>query len=280
MKQKTIYISDLDGTLLGTDSRISQRSASIIDELSARGALVTVATARTPATVVPLLAGIRTNAPAIVMTGCARWERADACFSHAHFVPSADVAGALDICRRCGVHPFVYVMADDGATLDVYHGAPVLNKAEESFWLERCNLSLKRFHLGTPAPPRALHRSMLFYGMGPEEPVRRAAEAFRLHSECSVCCYPDIFNPQVYNLEIFPPGVSKAAAVQSLKESCGADRLVVFGDNLNDLPMFEVADVAVAVGNALPEVKEAANVVIEPNYTDAVARFIEKDFES
>ena len=149
MKQKTIYISDLDGTLLGTDSRISQRSASIIDELSVRGALVTVATARTPATVVPLLAGISTNAPAIVMTGCARWERADACFSHVHFVPSAEVAGALDICRCCGVHPFVYVMADDDATLDVYHGAPVLNKAEENFWSERCNLPLKRFHLGT-----------------------------------------------------------------------------------------------------------------------------------
>ena len=42
--------------------------------------------------------------------------------------------------------------------------------------------------------------------------------------------------------------------------------------------MFEVADVAVAVGNALPEVKAAAaDVVIEPNYTDAVARFIEAD---
>ena len=42
--------------------------------------------------------------------------------------------------------------------------------------------------------------------------------------------------------------------------------------------MLAVADVAVAVGNAFPQVKEAADIVIEPNYTDAVARFIEKDF--
>lgn len=278
MKTKTIYVSDLDGTLLGTDSRISQRSADIISGLSDRGAMITVATARTPATVVPLLAGIRTNVPAVVMTGCAQWNRADARFSHARFVPRADVAGALDICRRHGVHPFVYVMAPDGATLDVYHGAPALNKAEESFWLERCNLPLKRFHLGTPAPARALDCSMLFYGMGDREPIQRAAEAFGRDSECSVCCYPDIFNPDIYNLEIFPPGVNKAAAVVALKESCGADRLVVFGDSLNDLSMLAVADVAVAMGNALPEVKEAADIVIEPNYTDAVARFIEKDF--
>ncbi len=72
--------------------------------------------------------------------------------------------------------------------------------------------------------------------------------------------------------------MSKADAVLRLKASTGADRVVAFGDNLNDLPMFGVADLAVAVGNALPDVKDAADVVIDPNYTDSVARFIESDF--
>lgn len=178
------------------------------------------------------------------------------------------------------VHPFVYIQAPDGATLDVYHAAPELNKAERSFYEERMRLPLKRFHLATPAPPAVLTRGMLFYAMGPAEGICRAAEALRARSECSICCYPDIFNPEVYNLEIFPPGVTKAAAVSALKQRMGADRLVVFGDNLNDLPMFEVADVAVAVGNALPEVKEAATLVIEPNFTDSVARFIAEDSQA
>lgn len=64
-KPKTLYVSDLDGTLLSTDSHISQRSSEIISDLTAQGALITVATARTPATVVPLLANTRTAAPAI-----------------------------------------------------------------------------------------------------------------------------------------------------------------------------------------------------------------------
>ena len=63
-----------------------------------------------------------------------------------------------------------------------------------------------------------------------------------------------------------------------LKKSVGADRLVVFGDNLNDLPMFAVADVAVAVENAFTEVKEHADVVIGPNYTDSVANYILHDY--
>lgn len=277
MRTDTLYISDLDGTLLGTDSRISPRSSEIISDLSREGAMITVATARTPATVVPLLAGTVTTPPAIVMTGTAMWSRPEGRFFDAHFLPRLEVEEALAICHSHAVHPFVYVMADDGFSLDVYHGAPTLNKAEESFYLERCGLKLKRFHLGTPPPARAFTHGMLFYAMGQDRAVADAAEAIRAGSDCSVCSYPDIFNPGIYNLEIFPPGVTKASAVRRLKEHMGVKRLVVFGDNLNDLPMLAEADVAVAVGNALPEVKQAATTVIEPNCTDSVARFIETD---
>ena len=48
----------------------------------------------------------------------------------------------------------------------------------------------------------------------------------------------------------------------------------MFGDNLNDLPMMAVADVAVAVANAMPQVREAADIVIGANDTDSVARYM------
>ena len=70
--------------------------------------------------------------------------------------------------------------------------------------------------------------------------------------------------------------MSKAAAIKSLQRRIGADRLVVFGDNINDLSMLAIADEAVAVGNALPEVKEAAGRVISPNTDDSVAKFIQQ----
>ncbi|MDE6573708.1 MAG: Cof-type HAD-IIB family hydrolase [Muribaculaceae bacterium] len=277
MRKDTLYVSDMDGTLLGSDSRISARSAEIISRLSHEGAMITVATARTPATVVPLMADTYTDIPAVVMTGCSWWLREAGEFFEPFFLPENDVADALRICAECNVHPFVYVMSPDNRTLDVYHAARGLNKAEEGFYLERCKLSGKRFHLRTAAPERAGRYSMLLYGMGDAEPIKAAAEVFRKNTECSVCCYPDIFNENIYNLEVFPPGVNKAESVERLKKKLGAERLVVFGDNLNDLSMLAVADVAVAMGNALPLVKEAADVVIEPNYTDAVARFIEQD---
>ena len=50
---------------------------------------------------------------------------------------------------------------------------------------------------------------------------------------------------------------------------------VVFGDYLNDLAMFKIAGKAIAVANALPEVKEAANEVIGSNENYAVIEYLE-----
>jgi hydroxymethylpyrimidine pyrophosphatase-like HAD family hydrolase len=59
----------------------------------------------------------------------------------------------------------------------------------------------------------------------------------------------------------------------------GAERLVVFGDNRNDIPMMQIADLAVAPENAVDEVKAIADVVIEPNYMNSVAKFILSEIE-
>ncbi len=75
MNTRTLYVSDMDGTLLGADSCVSERSRRIISDLTEQGALITVATARTPATVQPLLAGVEMAPPAVVMTGAALWTR-------------------------------------------------------------------------------------------------------------------------------------------------------------------------------------------------------------
>ena len=66
-----------------------------------------------------------------------------------------------------------------------------------------------------------------------------------------------------------------AKAVLKMKEQYGFGKVVVFGDSVNDMPMFRVADEAYAVGNALEELKNIATGVIGRNEDDAVARFLE-----
>ena len=54
---------------------------------------------------------------------------------------------------------------------------------------------------------------------------------------------------------------------------------MVFGDNRNDIPMMQIADLSVAPENAVDEVKAIADVVIEPNYMNSVAKFILSEIE-
>ncbi|MDE7496728.1 MAG: HAD hydrolase family protein [Muribaculaceae bacterium] len=83
---KTLYVTDLDGTLLDAEGRVSARSAALLNEAIADGAAFTVATARTPATVAPLLADVDMRLPAGVMTGAALWNPKTGIYSDTRYI--------------------------------------------------------------------------------------------------------------------------------------------------------------------------------------------------
>lgn len=278
LEQKTLYISDLDGTLLGNDSRISEFSAKTISELTEKGALITVATARTPATVQVLMQQTLTAPPAIVMTGAAMWSRTELRFIEPKFMSGETAAKIKSIMELENVNPFIYCLDADSKHLSVYHPM-AMNHKEQAFYDERRNLKLKTFHLGDMPDGDEWNRVMLIFTTGDADAISRAAKKVDSACECSMSVYPDIFDPKSAIIEIFASGVSKSNAALRLKEMTGTTRIVAFGDNLNDLPMFEIADMSVAVDNAQPEVKQAAHNVIGCNSENSVAKFIKKDFE-
>ncbi|MCM1517176.1 MAG: HAD family hydrolase [Pseudoflavonifractor sp.] len=274
---RTLYVTDLDGTLLDSESRVDNESARIISELTRHGALITVATARTPATVAPLLAHTATSLPAIVMTGAASWLRDLRRYDDVCYIPagSCEVIGSLF--RAHAVDPFIYTIAGEGV-LEVFRNGCLSDK-DRRFVEERAHGPLKRFCFDDIRANRCVMPStVLYFAMGPLDTLGELAGALRATGLCSVSFYTDIFGRDTGIIEVFAPDVSKAAAIERMRERTGSSRLVVFGDNLNDLPMMAVADVAVAVDNAVPEVKAAADIVIGPNTSGSVARFIRDDY--
>ena len=268
-----LFITDLDGTLLDCHSRVSPRSAKVISGLSRRGALISVATARTPATVEQLLAHTYTSIPAIVMTGAAMWDRAARRYLNIRYHAESTVESVALTLREEGVSPFYYSISEDSPMVYCYHFGMEMSAKERKFMEERSRLPLKRvYHLpGGELPADKRSEIVLMFAVGDIGSIERAAGRIADTVDCSYSCYPDAFNPQVGYLEIFAPGVSKASAVERLKTMTGADTLTVYGDNLNDLPMMAVADEAVAVANALEEVKAHADRVIGLNSADSVA---------
>lgn len=264
----------MDGTLLDNEGHVSHATREMLGQIAGRGITFSVATARTPATVEVILDGTPTANDLVVMTGAALWDRAKARFKGIRLLPQHDVEMMLKTFRRARLFPFCYVLAEDGTHLNVYHAGKKLNAAEAAFVEIRKDLRLKTFHLGQCCPRESLQNIVLFFAMGGKRAIVEVANKLRKHTRCYVSYYKDTYLPDVWLLEIFAPGVSKAKAIKRLKAQLGAERVVAFGDNLNDIAMLQAADVAVAVDNALPEVKAVADVVIGPNTSDSVARYI------
>lgn len=79
-------------------------------------------------------------------------------------------------------------------------------------------------------------------------------------------------------VEIAPAGADKGVGLQWLCARLGIDAadVTVFGDEINDIPMFRVAGHRVAVENGNPLLKAAADEVAPPNSQDGVAQVIER----
>ena len=95
-------------------------------------------------------------------------------------------------------------------------------------------------------------------------------------------CFDNRYSRGWFWLTVHSVKATKDRAVGRLKELLSAEEVevVAFGDGDNDASMIRSADRGIAVGNAVPEVLEAAAEVIGPNTDDSVARYIEADWIS
>lgn len=86
------------------------------------------------------------------------------------------------------------------------------------------------------------------------------------------------FNEPMFILECFKQGVSKWTGIQHIAQQHGIKprEIAVLGDQINDVPMFEQAGCAVAMGNAIDAIKNAAHYHTLRNDEHGVAHAIEK----
>ena len=267
----------MDGTLLNKASVLSATTTNMLNDVIAQGALFTVATARTPATVVGLMKDVRATLPFIVMAGCAMWDNAKQEYSSARIIPNDTIERIIEVFEKHDNNPFVYYK--NGNSIMVNH-VEEMTKDELDFIEPRIMGSLKRLQtVKSLRPDSSYDGVMLLFSMGNFNELRAIAnEIDELGIECTYNCYHDIFDDSKGFIDLYVKGTTKAAAIKSLANEVGAERIVVFGDNLNDIPMMKVADHSVAVSNAFDEVKQYADEIIGSNEADSVAKWILNDF--
>lgn len=273
----TLYVTDMDGTLLNAQGQVSPESVRLLNGLLARGLHFTVATARSPATVVGLLQELDLKLPAVLMTGTMIYDvKARRAIATTPF--PAQVRDTLcDLLDLTGQEALVY-RVEDG--LLRVHYREISTRFESEFVAERWHSPYKAFVRVKSYRQAAAGGEMLLLMMCLDD-AASASQWYKAFSQLDgvVCYFYANEYGKGYTMEVYPAGCNKATGIETVRRMAGADRVVAFGDNVNDLPLFAASDESCAVAGAVAEVKEAADHVIGASGEDGVARWIAADFE-
>ena len=263
---RTLYVSDLDGTLLRSDQTTSGYTNRVISQLTEKGIIFSYATARSVYTSRIVTRGLNASIPVILYNGAMILDlKTQEILDSAFFGP--DVYPLLDELFAAGIFPTVYAMINGR---ERFSNLPEKSSKGTLDFIASRNDARKRI-VETEAE---LIAGDLFYLTCIEVP-EKIGPFYEKYRDAFHCVYQkDIYSGEQW-LEIMPRGATKAAAARRLKALSGCSRLVVFGDGMNDLEMFGIADEAYATANAVPELKRIATGVIGSNDEDAVAHWLE-----
>ena len=273
MKNKELFVTDLDGTFLNKKAQVTEKSRGLVNRFIEKGGYFTFATARTASSAVMILDGVNVNVPCILMNGVSIYDIQRKCYIKNEYFSHSEAVRITEIFKESGVIPFMYRI--DGGTLETYYYGFQCHEMEEFFNM-RDSLPGRPF-IKCDSLSRAADDKVVYFSVqGKQEDLQRTSDLLRKEDIAGHAFYRDVYNTGIWFLEVFSRNASKSNGVRFVKEYGGFDKVTCFGDNLNDLPMFEVSDRRIAVANAKEEVRSAADEMIGDNESDSVAEWLGK----
>ena len=268
---RNIFITDLDHTFLRNDLSVSDFTKESWNT-TAEGSLVSVATARTYKKATQFLGGVDINTPMILLDG-ALIATMDKKIIDTKFVTKEMADAIIDEGAKFGIYPFILALADKNLN-EVFLYSDILNEIQTKV--------LKNYssddHIKKCKNIRAMDDNFKIVYMGEEKLLKELA----LHVEATFgnnlkyILAPEAYTKS-YFLTILHKDADKSHGIKTVSEYADFDlnKLTVFGDNFNDIGMFDLAGTSVAVSNAQDEVKAKATFVSKfSNEEDAVAHYL------
>jgi hypothetical protein len=264
---------DLDGTLLNAASEISPFTKETLTLLSEKNIAYTLATGRTMLSAKSILKGHDFDLPQVYNNGVTIWDPKTQKLTLENTLSSAEISTIIDLAAVQGITPFVHAIDDQHCF--IYHAAPRHQVEKELINTRYCHVKAKIFPIeALPANGQVTNISMI----GVAEAINPIWRELKNNPNLVAYSGPAIEGDQFRWMDILHCQASKGAAVAKIKRRLGATNVICFGDSDNDLSMFELADESYATENAKDNLKEAASVIIGPNYKDGVAHFLRERF--
>lgn len=260
MKYKALFL-DIDGTLMGSDRRISRENKEAVTRGREQGLFITVATGRNYMGAMPVIRELAIKAPVITYGGAMIIDSTNEQVLCMHEIPPALVNEALSLAYGLGVH------------VQIYQDSTVIYQEENAFTRQYTSC----MNLPHRAVPDILERrwdnvpKVLIYAT-PEreqEMLGRFSEAFSGRME--------VASSQPGFIELNDIGCNKGTAMYKTAAMLGfrPEETAAAGDNTLDLQMIKMAGLGACVADGQEVVKQAADIITPACDAHGVAWFID-----
>lgn len=254
-----LVATDMDGTLLGPDGAVSERTERVLRQARAQGLIVVLVTGRPPRWVRGVIDDGTVHELIICSNGALVYD------------PAADV-----IVKEHPIGPAVLARIIEHVAAALPNAGFAVERAGADTLMHTANYGPRhnRGVVEVPMPELVSDRVVKLLIRDRSVPLDdllilvdqvAGTDAQATHSGYDL-------------VEISGAGVTKGATLRELCDDLGvkAREVIAFGDMPNDLAMLTWAGHGVAVGNAHPAILGAADEIAPPNGDDGVARVVER----
>lgn len=253
---------DLDGTLLNSQHQLTPRTVDALRRAIAQGVHVVLATGKTRYSALEAIRQLELTTPGVYLQGLII-TNADGSVRHQRTLDADTVRDVAGYAREHDI------------SLVAYTGGEIVTEKRTPY-----TDVLIRFHEPTPQQVASLdavvqeqpiHKLIL---IDDEQRIRDVRETLTGRFDGRATFVQALSDM----LEILPPGASKGAGLRTLLHDLGIspEHVMAIGDGENDVEMLRLAGLGVAVGNAMPAARAAADVVVASNDADGVAEAVER----
>jgi hypothetical protein len=253
---------DIDDTLLDSNGKISPGTKSALAKAAERGVIITLATGRMFASAAAVAEELGLDVPLITYQGSLIKHAGSGQVLYERHLPSDAAQRIFEYCEEAGLHLQAYVndrlyVREDNEKTRLYCSISKIPFTVEPDFASLIKLpQTKLLIIDDPdmLDPILEHFANLF---GRDVVVTKSKPNF---------------------LEFTHPEGTKGHALRHLATHYGftVDKTIAIGDSWNDRDMIETAGLGVAMGNAVPSLKQIAGYVAPTNDEEGVRHVIER----
>ena len=271
---KTLYVTDLDGTLLNSNSKLSEFTVKTLNKLIHSGTNFSYSTARSSVSASVVTSGLITNIPVIIYNGAFIIDLQTKERLLSLYFNKTQKEMLIEVFSKYSISPLVYKYLNDKENVNWING----KENEGILNLLKIRIGDKRYISVTNK--EELYKGEIFYFtcIDTKENMMPIYEELKDNLEFTCILQPELYRPG-YWLQLMPKEATKGNAILKLKEMLNFEKVVSFGDAINDLSMFIVSDESYAVENAVEELKKYSTGIIKSSDEDGVAHWLMENYE-